>query len=119
MESKAYIKYIRLSPKKLVPLSKSVVGLTPQDAIDRLTVFGNKAAKLLSRAIKSAQSNAKTAKNMDPRRLKIKKVEVNKGPMFKRHQPVSRGVAHSIKKQTSHIKVVIEEIKDKQPKQLK
>ena len=109
MESKAYIKYNRVSAKKLKPFSKNIVGLTPQDAIDRLTIFGNKTAQILASAIKSALSNAKTGKNMDPMRLKIKTVEVNKGPMFKRFQPVSRGIAHPIKKHTAHIKVVIEE----------
>ena len=44
----------------------------------------------------------------DEAKLRIKTIETGKGPSFKRWNPVSRGMAHSIKKRTSHIKVVLE-----------
>ncbi len=40
--------------------------------------------------------------------LKIKRVQINEGPIYKRWQPVSRGMAHPIKKRTSHIEIVLE-----------
>ncbi len=39
--------------------------------------------------------------------LVVSDARVDEGPMFKRFQPVSRGRAHSIKKRTSHITVVV------------
>ena len=46
---------------------------------------------------------------MNLQNLVIKEIIINKGPFFKRWQPVSRGMAHPIKKRTSHIKVLIAE----------
>jgi len=40
--------------------------------------------------------------------LKIKTIEINAGPIMKRGRAVSKGRSHSIKKRTSHIKIVLE-----------
>lgn len=109
METVAYIKYLRISPKKIKRLAEVVVGLTPQEAMDRLFVTGTKGAKLLFEAIKSALTNAKNNLKLDSPALRIKTIEILKGPFLKRWQPVARGVAHQIKKRRTHIKVVLEE----------
>ncbi|OIO14312.1 50S ribosomal protein L22 [Candidatus Gottesmanbacteria bacterium CG11_big_fil_rev_8_21_14_0_20_37_11] len=110
MKSTASIKYLRISSKKIKTLGKMVVGLPPQEAIDRLVFSGTKAGRILSKVIQSAYSNSVNNLRMNTAKLKIKSVMVNKGPMFKRWNPVSRGIAHSIKKRTSHIKIQIEEV---------
>lgn len=116
MEIFASTKYQRISPKKIRELGQSIVGLPPQQAMDRLLLFGNKASRVLSAVVKSALSNAKNNFKMDNKLLKIKTVQIGKGPFLKRYQPVSRGMAHQIKKRTSHIKVILEEIKSSRPK---
>ncbi len=113
MEIIAQTKYIRISPKKVHALARATLGLNPQLAIDRLTLLGNKASRVLTKVILSAFSNAKKNANLDPKLLKIKSIETGKGPFFKRWNPVSRGIAHQIKKRTSHIKVILEEEKEK------
>ncbi len=84
-----------------------LVGLSPVDAINRLTLQRGKGEKLLLSAIKSALANATNNLKLDPKGLKIKTIEVLKGPFMKRWQPVSRGIAHQIKKRMSHLKVTI------------
>lgn len=111
MKSSVYIKYLRYSPKKLRELGRAVVGLAPSDAINRLSVLSNKGARLLASAVKSAVSNHTNNLKQDKSSLRIKTVEILKGPNFKRWQPVSRGMAHQIKKRTVHIKVTLEEAK--------
>mgnify|MGYP000518932942 CR=1 FL=1 len=111
METTAYIKYLRISPKKIKPLVSLLVGMQPSQAIEKLLFDGSKGAKFLADAISSAFANAKNNLKLDPNKLKIKTIEVFKGPFFKRWQPVSRGMAHQIKKRTTHIKVILEEIK--------
>jgi large subunit ribosomal protein L22 len=110
MESVAVIKYLRISPKKIKGFSREVIGLPPKTAIDRLMFFQDKSARLLSKSIESVLSNASNNLKIEAANLKIKSVEVFKGPFFKRFQPVSRGMAHQVKKRTAHIKIVLEEI---------
>lgn len=112
MEVAAYAKYLRISPKKIRELAASVVGLPAKQAIDRLTLMNTKASRLLLGVIKSALGNATNNLKLNSISLKIKTVQAGKGPFFKRYQPVSRGMAHQIKKRTSHIKVILEEIKE-------
>lgn len=107
MEISAQIKYLHISPKKMKALGRIVVGLTPADAIDRLLLASGKGAKLLLQAIKSAQANAKNNLKLNEAALRIKTVSVLKGPAMKRWQPVSRGMAHQIKKRMAHLKVVL------------
>jgi large subunit ribosomal protein L22 len=109
MEVVSYIKYLRISPKKIRELGNIVVGLNPAAAIESLRYSGNKGGKLLADALSSANSNAVNNHKLDSSNLKIKSVEILKGPFFKRWQPVSRGMAHQIKKRTAHIRVVITE----------
>lgn len=109
MEAISYIRYLRSSPRKLREWAKVLHGLSPQVAISRLTLKSDKAGRLLILAVKSAMANATNNKKAVEANLRIKTIEIGKGPMFKRWQPVSRGMAHSIKKRTSHIKVVLEE----------
>lgn len=117
MEITSYTKYLRISNKKLQGVAQAVKGLAPQQAIDRLLLAPNKGGELLSSVIKTALSNATNNLKLDASTLRISRVELGKGPVFKRFQPVSRGMAHQIKKRTSHIKVILEEIKS--PKLLK
>lgn len=118
METVAYIKYLRISAKKMKPLGEAILGLSPSEAIDRLLIDGRKGAKILADAIKSADANAKNNFKWNPANLRIKTVEVLKGPFFKRWQPISRGMAHQIKKRTTHIKVVLEEVKSSGKKEV-
>jgi len=107
MEITVQIKYLHISPKKIKALGNILVGLKPVDAINRLTLQSGKGEKLLLSAIKSAVANAQNNSKLDPGGLKIKTIEILKGPFMKRWQPVSRGIAHQIKKRMSHIKVTL------------
>jgi large subunit ribosomal protein L22 len=113
MQTQAVIKYQRISPKKMKYIAREATGKSAEYTAERLLLMGNKAAKALSKAIFSALANMKNKGQTDISAVKIQSVSVNKGPILKRWNPVSRGMAHSIKKRTSHIKVVLigEEIK--------
>lgn len=111
MEAYAEIKYIKVSPKRMKAIGKAVVGLSPQEAMDRLSFLSNKGAGIMNKAIKSALANATNNVKLNAAALKIKTIIVLKGPVAKRWQPVSRGTAHQIKKKTTHVKVVLEEIR--------
>ena len=85
--------------------------MKPQDAVDRLSGGYAKGYILFAKAIKSALSDSVNNYKLDKDSLTFKSLEVGKGPHFKRWQPVARGMAHQIKKRTTHLKIVLEEKK--------
>lgn len=119
MNITAEIRYLHISQKKIKALGHILVGMKPEDAINRLTLQSGKGEKLLLSALKSAVANAQNNLKLDPVFLKIKTIEILKGPFMKRWQPVSRGIAHQIKKRMSHIKVTLEDVAQKSLKKPK
>jgi len=109
MEATSHQKYLRVSPKKIKFLTRLTTGLTVDKAVSQLEFMPGHAPKLLAAAIKSAKANAVNNLKLNSTNLIIKEVITGKGPFFKRWQPVSRGMAHSIKKRTTHITVKVGE----------
>jgi len=108
MEIIAKSKFIRISPKKLNLLAGVVRGLPVNQAESILMNLNQKGSRFLLLLLKQGVANA--TKNFDllPKTLKIKRLEVGKGPSYKRGRPVSRGQWHPILKRTSHLLMVIE-----------
>lgn len=119
MEVHALSKHSRISPKKLIEIVSEVKGLSLDETIVRLKFSQQKGAKLLLKVVNSAIANAKNNLKFNQDNLKIKLINVTSGPAFKRWQAVAKGAAHGYKKRTSHIRVVLEEIKQEKPKELK
>lgn len=113
MEITAKALYMRISPKKMKALAHTVVGLDPKDAVTRLLLLAGKKEAILAKVIKGAIANATNNLKLDAQTLTISSVTLGKGPAFKRFQPVARGMAHSYKKRTSHITVVLKQKENK------
>lgn len=107
MQVQAEIKYIRISERKLRDLARNLRGMTVKKALGNLNFVPTKGARLLIKAIESAFANGVNTHKLNGDALVISRIEILKGPFFKRWNPVSRGMAHAIKKRTSHIKVVL------------
>jgi large subunit ribosomal protein L22 len=107
MEIISEAKYIRVSPRKMRLVAQAVKKLTPQAALDQLSVMPKSAALPIALALKSAIANASHNNKLTLGQIYIKEMIVSGGPVLKRFQPVSRGRAHSIKKRMSHIKVIL------------
>ncbi|MDO8503645.1 MAG: 50S ribosomal protein L22 [bacterium] len=106
---KAEQKFLRVSPRKLREIVGSIRGIKiPALALEYLEAMQKSAAAPLAKAIKTAVANAKNNMKLSEDTLRIKSLEINDGPAYKRFQPVSRGQAHAIKKYTSHIRVILE-----------
>lgn len=116
MEIVAQSKYVRISPRKMRLVADLVRGLSAQEAMDILTHLNKRAAKPLLLTLKQGIGNAVNNFNLKKDNLLIKKLEIGKGPTFKRGRPVSRGVWHPILKRTCHIKMVLEGEKQSRPK---
>lgn len=109
MEAKAYLNYVRISPRKVsivldlirgkdIKLAKAILEQTPKAASEPLL-------KLL----KSAVANAENNHNMDTSNLFVAACSVSQGPILKRIRPRAQGRAFRIDKKTSHITLVLKE----------
>ena len=83
-------------------------GMLAQQAVDLLEQMNVRSAKKMLLLVKQGIGNAANNFNLDKKTLRIKTVEVGKGPIIKRARFVSRGRVHSIHKPTAHVKMVFE-----------
>jgi large subunit ribosomal protein L22 len=83
-------------------------GKPADEALDILRYQPHRGARLLEKVIKSALGNAEDRRARNPQKLRVIDARVDGGPMFKRIRPRARGMAHVIKKRTSHIQIELE-----------
>lgn len=108
MEAIGKASFIRCSPRKLRLVSLGIKKLPLPKAIVFLENSSRRSSLLLLKVVQQAQANAVNNLGLEAETLKIKKIEIGEGPVYKRWQAVSRGRAYEIQKKTSHIKVVLE-----------
>ncbi|NDK07965.1 50S ribosomal protein L22 [Candidatus Gracilibacteria bacterium] len=100
---KAYLKNVRISPKKLRVSAEVVRGKKVDDALKFLRFAPNKGAKILYKVMYSALKNAENNNNQEIDNLYVGSLIVTKGIVYKRGQSISRGRMHSILKRTSNV----------------
>jgi len=105
---KVKLSKIRITPKKLNLIADLVRNKKVDKALETLKFLPKKGAKYLYKAIQSAKSNAENNLKQSSSDLYIKEIIVNKGPVYKRIMPVSRGRAHRILKRTSNVIINLE-----------
>jgi large subunit ribosomal protein L22 len=112
MEIYAKLKYTRTAPRKVRQIADLVRGKSASKAQAILNFTNNKSAglilKLLAQAIASAKNNFK----IDQNNLYLAKIIVDGGPILKRSRPRARGSAYEIQKKTSHITIVLKEVRE-------
>lgn len=108
MEARATLRNVRISPKKMTPIARVLRGMPLAKAIAVAAYTPRKGAKILHKLLESARANAHE-KQIDVDTLKVKRVEIGNGPTLFRVMTRQRGMAHRIKKRTSHLTVVVED----------
>lgn len=105
---KAFLRQIRISPKKARLVAKLVANMKALDAVDILKFTPKRSATPIKKLLQSAIANAQNNFKQDKSKLYIKEITVTEGPTYKRSMPVSRGRSHPILKRTSHITIKLE-----------
>ncbi|MBC8552198.1 MAG: 50S ribosomal protein L22 [Nitrospira sp.] len=109
MESKAILKYVRISPRKVRRLTSLVKGKKAGDALVGLNFLPHKGGKLIAKVLKSAMANAEQKKVAEPEEMRVLNVLVDQGPTIKRMKPRAMGRADVIRKRMSHITVILQD----------
>jgi len=109
-EAIAYLKYVRISPRK-VQIVLDLIRDKPLRNAEAILKHTSKAAcEPVGKLLKSAAANAvNNPPHMDINELYVAECFVCPGPTLKRIQPVSKGRAHRILKRTSHVTIVLRE----------
>ncbi len=109
MESKAILKYARISPRKLRRITKLIKGKDAGSSLISLGFFAHRGSNIIAKVLKSAMANAEQKKVADPESMKISNILIDPGPTMKRMLPRAMGRADMIKKRSSHITLILEE----------
>ena len=107
MEAKAYLRNLRMSPRK-VQIVQDLIRNKPADLAMAILENTPKAAcEPVAKLLKSAMANAENNFNMDKNNLYVSECFFCPGPIMKRIRPRAQGRAYRVLKRTSHITMVV------------
>jgi large subunit ribosomal protein L22 len=107
---RAESKFIPGSPIKARRVVNTVRGMRAQQALEVLRLMTQAAAGPVAKTIKSAIANAEENFGLAPEDLVISEIVANPGPVRPWRRFGARGRFKPIRKRTSHIRVVLEEL---------
>jgi large subunit ribosomal protein L22 len=110
MESKAILRYAKITPRKAKRVADLIRGKKAGDALISLRFMPYRGARFVEKILKSAMANAEQKNaNVDSEAMVISGAFVDQGPTMKRMEPRSMGRANMIKKRSCHITVILTE----------
>ena len=109
MEAKAYLRYVRISPRKVQIVCDLIRGKDVKTAMAILMETPKAASEPLMKLLKSACANAENHFSMDADKLVVSQVFATPGPILKRMMPRAQGRAYRINKRTSHVTLAVAE----------
>lgn len=107
----ATARYIRISSRKVKIVIDLIRGKKVNDALAILMYTPKSAAPVVEKLLNSAIANAENNLSMNRDSLYVAEVFANQGPTLKRYWPRSHGRADTILKRTSHITIVLDQVK--------
>ena len=108
---RAIARYVRISSRKVKIVVDLIRGKKVDDALAILMYTPKSAAPVVEKLLISAIANAENNLNMDRESLYVAEVYANQGPTMKRYWARSHGRADVILKRSSHITIVLDQVK--------
>ena len=108
---RAIAKNLGVSPSKVRIVLNIIRGKDYNEAVAILKNMPNVGAEYSVKVLESAGANAENNLGMNKANLYVAECYADGAAPLKRYQPVSKGRAHSIKKRTSHITIILDEKK--------
>ena len=106
-EAHAVLRFVRVAPRKAIPVIDMIRGQQVPLALSMLKLTPRHAARVIEKVLRSAVANAEQKEMGNSESMVISKAFVNCGPTLKRFRARSMGRANAIQKRTSHITVVV------------
>jgi large subunit ribosomal protein L22 len=111
MEVTAKLRFLRIAPRKVRLVANLIRSKTVQQAEAQLAFLPKRSARPIDKLLHSAIANAENNFKLKKDNLFIKKITVDEGPRLKRWRPRAFGRAAPIIKRSSHINMVLDEVK--------
>jgi large subunit ribosomal protein L22 len=109
VEVKATAKNTGIPASKIRPIVDMVRGKRVDEALNLLRFTPTPKAKLVAKVVRSAAANAENNFQMEPADLRVVKIYVDEARSMRRFRARSRGQASPIRKNSSHITVIVAE----------
>lgn len=110
MRPRAVARYVRISSRKVRIVIDLIRGKQVSEALAILKFTPKSASPVVEKLLKSAIANAEY-KGLNKDDLYVAEVYADQGPTLKRMMPRAKGSGAMILKRSSHITVVLDEIK--------
>jgi large subunit ribosomal protein L22 len=108
-EASAFMRAIRISPRKLNLVAGMIRGKTASTALAELTFSRRRIAHDVKKVLQAAIANAENNHQLDVDRLYVKEATVGRAFVLKRFHTRGRGRSARIEKFFSHLTVVVRE----------
>lgn len=112
MEVKAYLRFLRMSPRKVRLVVNTIRGLSVAAAETKLQFVPKLASEPVLKLLLSAVANANHNFHLQKEDLYVKSIVADGGPTLKRFRARAFGRAAPIRKRTTHITIVLADKKD-------
>lgn len=112
MAHQVKLKYLHISPRKVRLVADAIRGKKVDDAQTILSFTVKKGSLPILKLLNSAISNL----NNKTENMFISKITVDEGPVMKRILPRAKGKGDVLKKRSSHVTLVLDEIKENKKK---
>ena len=109
MEVTAYLKSLRMAPRKVRLTTAVIKGMGVSQAKQQLQFMGKRAAHPVSKLLDSAVANAERNFSLAKDNLYVKDVHVDGGTVLKRFKAKGFGSTSPIAKRTSHVRIILDE----------
>jgi len=111
-EARAFVKHLRVSPRKLNLVARMIRGMAAEDALVALSFSRKRISNDVKKALSSAIANAENNHQLDVDRLIVAEASVGKQMMIKRIRARARGRAARVEKPFSNLTIVVREVEE-------
>jgi large subunit ribosomal protein L22 len=108
-EASAFLRGLRVSPRKLNLVAQTIRGKTAQAALAELTFSHRRIARDVKKALQAAIANAENNHQLDVDRLYVKEATVGRAFILKRFHTRGRGRSARIEKHFAHLTLIVRE----------
>ena len=108
-EASAFLRAIRISPRKLNLIAQMIRGKDAETALAELTFTRRRIAHEVKKVLEAAIANAENNHQLDVDRLFVAEAHVGKSLHMRRFHARGRGRSASIVKSFSHLTVIVRE----------
>ena len=111
-EARAFVKHLRVSPRKLNLVAQMIRGMAAEDALVALSFSRKRISNDVKKALSSAIANAENNHQLDVDRLIVAEASVGKQMMIKRIRARARGRSARVQKPFSNLTIVVREVEE-------